>query len=35
MLIFPAAVLGMGRDFGLGYGELIGLSLGGFIAFGA
>ncbi|AYF90196.1 MFS transporter [Pseudomonas sp. DY-1] len=35
MLIFPAAVLGMGRDFGLAYGELIGLSLGGFIAFGA
>lgn len=35
MLIFPAAVLGMGRDFGLSYGELIGLSLGGFIAFGA
>ncbi|MCY1522391.1 phosphoglycerate transporter family protein [compost metagenome] len=35
MLIFPAAVLGMTRSFGLSYAELIGLSLGGFIAFGA
>lgn len=35
MLIFPAAVLGMGDSFGLSYAELIGLSLGGFIAFGA
>ncbi|WP_263144066.1 MFS transporter [Pseudomonas sp. RIT-PI-AD] len=35
MLIFPAAVLGMTATFGLGYAELIGLSLGGFIAFGA
>lgn len=35
MLIFPAAVLGMTSTFGLDYAELIGLSLGGFIAFGA
>lgn len=35
MLIFPAAVLGMTQTFGLDYGEMIGLSLGGFIAFGA
>ncbi|KAF0805149.1 MFS family transporter [Alcanivorax xiamenensis] len=35
MLIFPAAVLGMTSGFGLGYAEMIGLSLGGFIAFGA
>ncbi|MES2820396.1 MAG: MFS transporter [Pseudomonadota bacterium] len=35
MLIFPAAVLGMSQAFGLSYAELIGLSLGGFIAFGA
>lgn len=35
MLIFPAAVLGMTQSFGLSYAELIGLSLGGFIAFGA
>ncbi|OLF52274.1 MFS transporter [Pseudomonas chlororaphis] len=35
MLIFPAAVLGMTQVFGLDYGALIGLSLGGFIAFGA
>lgn len=35
MLIFPAAVLGMTATFGLSYAELIGLSLGGFIAFGA
>ncbi|MBM7060144.1 MFS transporter [Pseudomonas sp. UL073] len=35
MLIFPAAVLGMGASFQLSYAELIGLSLGGFIAFGA
>ncbi len=35
MLIFPTAVLGMGADFGTSYGELLALSLGGFIAFGA
>lgn len=35
MLIFPAAVLGMTATFGLDYAGLIGLSLGGFIAFGA
>ena len=35
MLVFPTAVLGMADSFGLGYGELLGLSLGGFIAFGA
>ncbi|BBN57243.1 MFS transporter [Pseudomonas chlororaphis subsp. aurantiaca] len=35
MLIFPAAVLGMTRAFDLDYAALIGLSLGGFIAFGA
>lgn len=35
MLIFPAAVLGMTQAFALDYAALIGLSLGGFIAFGA
>jgi MFS family permease len=35
MLIFPTAVLGMGAEFGRSYGELLALSLGGFIAFGA
>lgn len=35
MLIFPTAVLGMGASFGMSYGELLALSLGGFIAFGA
>lgn len=35
MLVFPTAVLGMGNAFGLSYGELLALSLGGFIAFGA
>jgi MFS family permease len=35
MLIFPTAVLGMGAEFGRDYGELLALSLGGFIAFGA
>ncbi|MBV6752698.1 MFS transporter [Pseudomonas chlororaphis] len=35
MLIFPAAVLGMGQTFGLDFAQMIGLSLGGFIAFGA
>lgn len=35
MLIFPAAVLGMTQSFNLSYAEMIGLSLGGFIAFGA
>ncbi|NWE70115.1 MFS transporter [Pseudomonas gingeri] len=35
MLIFPVAVLGMGQTFGLDFAGMIGLSLGGFIAFGA
>lgn len=35
MLIFPTAVLGMGGEFGLAYGDLIALSLPGFLAFGA
>lgn len=35
MLIYPAAVLGMTHYFQLDFAELIGLSLGGFIAFGA
>jgi MFS family permease len=35
MLIFPTAVLGMHTDFAQPYSELIALSLGGFIAFGA
>ncbi len=35
MLIFPAAVLGMTQVFAMDYAALIGLSLGGFIAFGA
>lgn len=35
MLIFPTAVLVMGAEFGRPYSELLPLSLGGFIAFGA
>lgn len=35
MLIFPTAVLAMEIDFGRSYGELLALSVGGFIAFGA
>jgi MFS family permease len=35
MLIFPAAVLGMSSSFHQSYGQLLTLSLGGFIAFGA
>jgi MFS family permease len=35
MLIFPTAVLVMQADFGRSYGELLALSVGGFIAFGA
>lgn len=35
MLIFPTAVLGMADAFDMPYGELLALSLGGFIAFGA
>ena len=35
ILIFPTAVLVMGDAFGRSYGELLTLSLGGFIAFGA
>ena len=34
MLIYPTAVLAMTAEFGLGYAQMIGLSLGGFIAFG-
>jgi len=35
MLIFPTVVLAMGTELGRGYAELLPLSLGGFIAFGA
>jgi MFS family permease len=35
MLIFPTVVLAMGVELGRGYAELLPLSLGGFIAFGA
>src|SRR5258706_3717587 len=35
MLIFPTVVLAMGVEFGRGYPDLLPLSLGGFIAFGA
>ncbi len=35
MLIFPTVVLAMGTEFGRGYADLLPLSLGGFIAFGA
>lgn len=35
MLVFPTAVLAMEPDFGRSYGELLALSIGGFIAFGA
>jgi MFS family permease len=35
MLIFPTAVLGMSGAFGKSYDELLTLSIGGFIAFGA
>lgn len=35
LLIFPTAVLGMGAVFDMPYGEMLALSLGGFIAFGA
>jgi MFS family permease len=35
MLIFPTAVLGMIDAFGKSYGELLTLSIGGFVAFGA
>lgn len=35
ILIFPTAVLAMGESFDRSYGELLALSLGGFIAFGA
>ncbi len=34
MLIFPTAVLTMDQAFGLPYGELLALSIGGFISFG-
>jgi MFS family permease len=35
ILIFPTVVLAMGKELGVGYAELLPLSLGGFIAFGA
>jgi len=35
MLIFPTAVLAIGTDWQMPYGELLPLALGGFIAFGA
>lgn len=35
MLIFPTAVLAMSAEFGLSYKEMLPLSLGGFLAFGA
>ena len=35
LLIFPTAVLGMGREFGWSYGELLALSVGTFVMFGA
>ncbi|HEX6956344.1 MAG TPA: MFS transporter [Ferrovibrio sp.] len=35
MLIFPTAVLSMSAAFGRSYGELLALSVGGFVAFGA
>ncbi len=35
MLIFPAAVIAIGPAFGRSYGEMLALSLGGFVAFGA
>ena len=35
LLIFPTAILGMGQSFGWSYGELLALSVGSFIAFGA
>jgi MFS family permease len=35
MLIFPTVVLAMGQELGRGYADLLPLSLGGFIAFGA
>jgi MFS family permease len=35
MLIFPTAVLAMEADFDRSYGELLALSVGGFVAFGA
>lgn len=35
MLIFPTVALALTGEFGLGYGEVLALSLGGFVAFGA
>ena len=35
MLIFPTAVLAMSASFGRSYDQLLPLSIGGFIAFGA
>jgi len=35
MLVFPTAVVALGREWGRPYSELLPLALGGFIAFGA
>ena len=35
LLIFPTVVIVMAPEFGRTYGEMLALSLGGFIAFGA
>jgi MFS family permease len=35
MLIYPTVVLAMSREFGMSFAELLPLSIGGFIAFGA
>ncbi len=35
MLIFPTVVIALSQEFAMPYGELLALSLGGFIAFGA
>ena len=35
MLVFPTAVVALGREWGRAYSELLPLALGGFIAFGA
>jgi MFS family permease len=35
MLVFPTAVVALGREWGVSYSELLPMALGGFIAFGA
>jgi MFS family permease len=35
MLIFPTVVIALSREFGMSYSELLPLSIGGFVAFGA